>query len=371
MPKRLHIFKSGKHTPMTGAAIEFSDNIVSKIAANYDPSLSQAPIVVGHPKTDDPALGWVTGLSFADGDLFADLEQVEPKFAEAVQQGRFKKISASFYPPNGANNPTPGEYYLRHVGFLGAANPAVKGLKAVQFADDDEVVTVEFAASEDGIEFAMSHRWAFRSMARILRGLREKIVAEDGQEAADRVVPNYEIDSLLEAAVETDGNRPSFSDPETKPQEDRMTTPDPDLAKRQAELDAREKTHADAVAAFAARTARSEAENFIAPLVAEGKVLPGEKDALVAFMAKVAGDVEPVEFAEGETKPPVDILKDFLSGLPKRVEFGETTANGGQAVAADDPNTIAAAASKLVKERKEAGFPLAFAEAVQIVTTNP
>ena len=30
----------------------------------------------------------------------------------------------------------PGKWYLRHVGFLGAAAPAVKGLKPVEFADD-------------------------------------------------------------------------------------------------------------------------------------------------------------------------------------------------------------------------------------------
>ncbi len=50
-----------------------------------------------------------------------------------VKAGRFKSRSASFYHPDNPNNPKPGVYYLRHVGFLGAQPPAVKGLKAVEF----------------------------------------------------------------------------------------------------------------------------------------------------------------------------------------------------------------------------------------------
>ncbi|MBF0186018.1 MAG: hypothetical protein HQM06_16735, partial [Magnetococcales bacterium] len=50
--------------------------------------------------------------------------------------GRFKKISASFYPPDSPNNPTPGLFALRHIAFLGAQPPAIKGLPDAKFADD-------------------------------------------------------------------------------------------------------------------------------------------------------------------------------------------------------------------------------------------
>jgi len=51
-----------------------------------------------------------------------------------VNKGRYKKISASFYSPNYPFNPAPGSYYLKHVGFLGAVPPAVKGLGDARFS---------------------------------------------------------------------------------------------------------------------------------------------------------------------------------------------------------------------------------------------
>ena len=61
-----------------------------------------------------------------------------------VAAGAFKKISASFYSPSSPQNPVPGVYYLRHVGFLGAQPPAVKGLRNPAFADgEDGVISFE------------------------------------------------------------------------------------------------------------------------------------------------------------------------------------------------------------------------------------
>ena len=84
------------------------------------------------------------GLAFKEGIVTADPEKVEPNFAEMVNDGRFPKISSSFWPPNHPSNPKPGVWYLRHVGFLGAAAPAVKGLKPASFSDEAaDLVTIE------------------------------------------------------------------------------------------------------------------------------------------------------------------------------------------------------------------------------------
>ena len=82
--KPLQIFKPGRHTALSGASLAFSESDLAASAAAYDPAVFQAPIVVGHPKTDDPAYGWVRALSFADGALEASPDQVDPAFAEIV-----------------------------------------------------------------------------------------------------------------------------------------------------------------------------------------------------------------------------------------------------------------------------------------------
>lgn len=157
-PTPLHIFKSGSHTAMSGQALEFSESDLQATVAAYDPAKHEAPLVVGHPQHDMPAYGWVAGLQFFETGshpgLHATPKQVNPEFAEMVKQGAFKKISASFYAPNAPGNPVPGVYYLRHVGFLGAHAPAIKGLKTPELAhfSEDEEGVISFAITPTPME---------------------------------------------------------------------------------------------------------------------------------------------------------------------------------------------------------------------------
>ena len=94
----------------------------------------------------DRSYGWIETLRCNGSALEATPRAVEPAFAEMVNAERFNRISASFFLPDAPNNPVRGAYYLRHVGFLGAAAPAVKGLRKPQFsADSAGVITIAFA----------------------------------------------------------------------------------------------------------------------------------------------------------------------------------------------------------------------------------
>ncbi len=142
----LQIFRAGTHTDSSSRTIVFTVADVMATARSYNPDLHEAPLVVGHPQTDDPAYGFVETLRCNGAALEANPRAVEPAFADMVNAERFNKISASFFLPDAPNNPVSGVYYLRHVGFLGAAAPAVKGLRKPQFsAESSGVVTVSFA----------------------------------------------------------------------------------------------------------------------------------------------------------------------------------------------------------------------------------
>ncbi|WP_274571268.1 hypothetical protein [Neisseria leonii] len=80
---------------------------LAETAAAYDPQVHEAPVVVGHPLTDAPAYGWVGGLKAKNGVLSAGFAQADETFADWVRAGRYKKVSASFYPPDRPGNPTP------------------------------------------------------------------------------------------------------------------------------------------------------------------------------------------------------------------------------------------------------------------------
>ncbi|MEH6740925.1 MAG: hypothetical protein V7695_20620, partial [Sulfitobacter sp.] len=133
---RIEVFRTGTFTPMVGPAISYSADDLAGIVTSYDPEIAPAPVVIGHPTTDAPAYGWVENLEYdATADvLYADLGSLEPAFVSAVKAGRYKKVSMSFHMPDAPNNPTPGSWHAKHVGFLGGAAPAVSGLKPVAFA---------------------------------------------------------------------------------------------------------------------------------------------------------------------------------------------------------------------------------------------
>jgi hypothetical protein len=137
---KFEIFKTGKHTSDKGIQKEYSLDDLNFIAQSYKPDEDEAPIVIGHPIDNSPAYGWVSSLEVTeDGKLVADApaEKLHPDFLNAVQEGRYKKRSISLTP----------EGKLRHIGFLGGAAPAVKGLADIQFSQPSSTV-IEFEIEE-------------------------------------------------------------------------------------------------------------------------------------------------------------------------------------------------------------------------------
>lgn len=133
--QEIEIFRAGSHVSSDGQSIVFSLADVQTMAASYNPSLQVAPLTLGHPEDNQPGYGKVQSLrATPDGRLFMRVHGIPHQLALAIKQGRFRKRSASFLPPNAPNNPTPGKWYLRHVGWLGSEQPAINGLADVSFA---------------------------------------------------------------------------------------------------------------------------------------------------------------------------------------------------------------------------------------------
>jgi len=134
----IEIFKTGTHTDSSGVSNSFDEISLDTIAKIYnekieeDPSY-EAPIVKGHPKTDEPAYGWVEKLARRGRILLAKIKELNPEFINEVKRGAFKKISIALYP----------DMLLRHVGYLGAATPAVHGLRLTKFSDSQDFVEIE------------------------------------------------------------------------------------------------------------------------------------------------------------------------------------------------------------------------------------
>jgi len=128
------IFRGGRQIDSAGR-VHDGAALIDSAVAKFNAAEHEPPAVIGHPKDNAPAWGWVEGLKKEGNLLLAKFRQVQPEFADMVRKGLFKKRSAAFYPDG----------RLRHVGFLGAMPPAVKGLPDIGAFDEGESVTFEFA----------------------------------------------------------------------------------------------------------------------------------------------------------------------------------------------------------------------------------
>jgi len=284
LPDHIEIFRAGRHIDDAGGVHEFSEADVAAMAAGYDPTLREAPLCVGHPQSDRPAYGWVAALTGDAGVLRMNSRQVEPRFAEMVADGRYKKRSAAFYSPEHPSNPRPGQWYLRHVAWLGAQPPAIAGLKDPQFAESD--------SPEGAICFSEA----------VTPHHQEKTMDEETKKRLE------EADAAIAAAKQAK----DAAEAEAKRAKEQLTQ----FAEQQ-----RNERHVQHVA-------------FCEAAVQGAKLRKNQAAAAVAVLDQL-GDAVAVEFSEGDaTKKisPLEFVKGLITDRAPIVQFGEFAAGnaGGE-----------------------------------------
>lgn len=344
------VFKPGTHTAVDGRTITFTLENCIDLAESYDPSVSEAPAVIGHPKLTAPAYGWAKRFQIKDGLVYVELDQVNPEFAEAFNSGAYKKRSLSIYLPESPGNPKPGHYYARHIGFLGAAAPAIKGLPDVSFADSD--------GEQGAIEFAMPFDEDFLLM---FSNLREYLIEKDGIEKADQLLPKWQLEYLAEQVVQNrkENEMPQPNNIDFVEQQAAIEAKNAELAKREQALLEKEQ-----------KNQRAEFAAFADELVKNGKLLPVHKTTVVEVFMSLGN--EPISFAEGDTtvnSSPADLIKKVLSERPAFMNFSEkSAANDEGKIDTQDPKAIAAAAAAYQKEQADKGNAISISQAVAHVT---
>lgn len=361
---KIHIFRAGRHTAMQGQSLEFSEQDLLATAKAYDPAIHEAPLVIGHPKGNAPAFGWVAGIEARPEGLFAIPRQLDPAFAEQVREGRFKKVSASFYAPDSPHNPKPGVYYLRHVGFLGAQPPAVKGLEPFEFQDDGEgCITVEFSESAG----------LLRRLAEIFRGLREYILEKEGAETADRILPGWTVDAIQEdAAIQaaSQAENPAFAEKTHKEQEMPENEKAPESGADFAESSRKAEALAKEVADLKAEARLARARTLVEAHAARGALTQGQGAGLAEFMASL-DESQCFDFAEADGKQvkiaPYAFMAAFLERLPEQVCFQELSRDCHEQIDGLTPVQAAQAALDYQEEARKAGRTVSITDALASV----
>ncbi len=351
------VFKSGKHKDSNGKERNWTIQDLDTIIQKYDPEFSEAPIVVGHPKDNTPAFGWVESLR-RDGEyLFAKCKQVVPEFSEAVKSGLYKKRSISLNP----------DLTLKHIGFLGAMPPAVKGLTDISFFEEENLTVIEF------MDYSTNSN--FIAIASILQSLRDFLIEKYDIETADKIVNNWQIEDLsriienptpeavrafcekfkeeIELAVINNQNNNSGS--QFSADNEALKT---ENLRLKAEND---KLQAD--------NRKKEFSSFCEELIKEGRLIPAQKTYTLDFM-EIMHNVGNYEFSEDGNKSALDKYKDYLKKQPAQINFSEIASNGSNVSNAGNPKEIATKARAYQFEQSKIGNDISIDQAVSIITSQ-
>lgn len=367
------IFRGGLQTDSSGVTHD-GDALIEKALAKFNTALHEPPVVIGHPADDAPAWGWIEGLKKEGNELLMKCKQIQPEFAAMVERGQFKKRSAAFYPDG----------TLRHVAFLGAMPPAVKGLPDVSFAEGD-------AAS-----FEFSEPWAWHNLADVFRRLREWLIEKEGQDTADRIVPDWKIEDMRSAAnppedapstLYKEDTTMSFKEKLAKffaeflakmPDEPASPAAPPPAAFSEADIEAAKteaaKKEREKVMAEVAETQRqtrlatlkTDIAAFCEDLSKAGKIAPATiKFGLPEILFALAAQDNQIEFGEaGDKTTAFERMKALLASATPLVTFGETATRTKDIAGAGAAGAqLAAKVREKMDADKALSYGAAFAEA--------
>ncbi|KAF0145104.1 MAG: hypothetical protein FD156_1215 [Nitrospirae bacterium] len=310
--KLVSALRIGTFKDSNGEEHTFDVKRLDAIASAYNPQFNEAPEVIGHPKTDDPAWGWIKSFKREGDILFYEYRDRVPAFQQMIDLKMFKHRSIKL----GADGIT-----VKHVGWLGAKAPAVKGLP-VTFKAEDEGVTIEFSEDEGDIGVMEKMKKMLMEMMDMISGKKKQADGppEKGKmQMEEKEEGMGEIDELKKKLTEHEGKIAEFSE--------RDSAKDAEIACLRKDL--ADKTAAERKQSFAA---------FCESKEMEGKIPPAVKPVVIEFMEILSGTQE-FEFSEGDGKlkaQPVERFKTLLSGLKKTIEFSEVATKGSAGIKTED-----------------------------------
>lgn len=301
----LDIFRAGNY----GEKGAFTVPMLAALAASYDPAVQEAPVVIGHPKLDAPAFGWVKKLRMEGDTLQAQLGEVDPDFESKLQAGKFKKRSVAFIRNGDALK-------LRHLGWLGAMPPHVENLRDAQFSSE-QFEEVDFSEGED-MDEQQVRRTVRESITEFFANLGGKKSEGNGVSQAD-----------IEAAVKsaTDSVKAEFAN---------------QLKTEREAREAAEAKFAEHTKTFSASNATTRVAGLIAGLKASKRWIPAyEKMGVPEMFASLASAPVEVEFSDGDKKvkkDSVQLFADLLNGIGQIVPEGVAFFEGAKQERTTAPN---------------------------------
>lgn len=300
------VFKCGTHLDHSGTLRTINEDDIDRAISSY--KSGSAPIVVGHPSLNAPAFGWIDGFRRVGQTVQARCSQAAEEFTDAVRRGLYKNRSLSFN----------ADGTFRHVGFLGAAAPAVKGLSEIQFSEHGDFMTIEFAENN----------------------------AESPKESAEEA-----------ASSNAEAQEPLNHADILKSTVDKLTLKVRELENRLSDEQTKRR--------------RMEFAAYADGMINAGRLKQSAKQRLIDTMEQLHTNTNSADFADSENNA-LNTFKSFLNDIlpQKRVEFAEFAVPEMQYKDTFNPSEVAVQARRMVDAEHAKGNIMTVSDAVNIIRSG-
>ena len=287
--KWIEIARTGTFNDSAGRPQTFTETDLTQIASSYNPQKRDCPLVIGHVTSDSaPAYGWLSQIKAQNGKLLAQFAHVPDEVRDLVAKGRYRHVSMSLMPDR---------VTLRHVALLGAAQPAIDGLKAVELrqgntlAAENADITVDFSIT-GALPPQPKEETMPEDLQREIGALKERLAALEKENA-----------SLKAGNARVAENKTHREEVEK-------------LQKEKKEAEAKAEKAASDFAAYREKVEGEKLEARVSELVRAGKITPAEKQGILDFAAKLDSQGDSIDFAapEGKTEK-ISMREHYLRGL--------------------------------------------------------
>jgi hypothetical protein len=333
MPKKvlMEVFRAGSQTDSSGHTKEWTEKDLDTIVDKFNELGDDIPATIGHPESDTaPAFGWFKKVIRKGDTLLAELSDVVEEFGEMLKKKMFKNRSIALRP----------DLSLRHIAFLGAAAPAVKGLEDFAFKAKDDFTLYEF-------EEAQEEKTILEKIKLLFKELSEKKNFKQPEDDMSKELEE-KIANLEKESTETKNAFAEFKkDAEAK---EAKFAEDLKTEKKRAD-------EAEAKIATSLKDAKKkEFSDWFDGQVEEGNEIPANKSMVLAQMEALDGQ-EALTFGEGDGAKKVTQLEAFkkrISSGAKQISFGEEFGKGQGPKSSGDQ--LSDAAKKIMNDNKGMSF---------------
>ena len=298
------IFRVGTHTDSNGRKKDWTNEDLETIKTNFLTKNPDVPICCGHPKSNSPAYGWTDKMKVESGKLFATFKNVQESFKEAYDQGLFKTRSLSLT----------SDLIPRHIAFLGAQSPAIKGMEKFCFEECGDDICIEFQSNTISLYSDPS-------------GAGSSPVLKEGEQMSEEI--NV-----------------------------KLAEKDAKIAELEAKIAKNEKEQRN-----------KEFEDFCDKAISNGNILPAQKQHIINILESL-DNTNKFEFDDGSEKNASEIFKDFIGNL-KQFNFEEVaTTNNLQTpkeIDFSDAENVAENIIEIQNEYLKKGKTLSAVEALEVI----